>query len=126
MIHRACQVVGDAWQVAVLQGVYGVAGSVIQPDGRPHGLERVGPAGAEAAGAEMRLWLAAALTPRRANRPPALPADAAYDAGRLTVAEQPMAQQAFGRKEELFECGGGGGGAGVGAKHEARGARRRA
>jgi hypothetical protein len=74
-----------------------------EPDRRPHELQDARPLRAQAAGAEMRLWLAATFAPGRSNGTPALAAQVTHDALRATAAEQRVTGKTLGGKKQLFE-----------------------
>src|SRR6266516_3722827 len=115
--HGGRQIVGDARQAAVLERVHGLAGALLQPHRRPHGLQRTRPRCAETTRTEIGLGLPAAIAPGRTHRSPALAADGTHDAVSVARREQRLTHQALGRKQKLLDRR---------AKHGARAARRRA
>lgn len=114
--HHSRHIGRDARQALVLEGVHRRPGSRIEPHRRADGRERRRPLTAQAARPEVRFWLAAALAPGGAYRPPAR---AAYRADQIVgalVGQQPVADETLRRQQQPFE----------GVSHAARARRPRA
>ncbi len=94
-----------------------VLGFGSEPDRGSHRGQGGGPVAAQPARTEMRLRLTAAVAPGRPHGTPALATQRADDSVGVTTAEESMARQTLGGKEELLD--------GL-AKHAARDSQRRA
>src|SRR4029077_7585903 len=101
--HRGREVVGDPRQVAVFQRVDGGSRSGIEPDRGTDAPEGSGPPGAQPAASKRRLRLPAAVAPGRSDGPPAVTAHVTDESIGISEREQGLAQETFGRKDELFD-----------------------
>jgi len=100
---RRSEVVRDARQAAVLERVGRLPCAVVQPHGGAGLGQRGRPLAAQAAGAEVRAGLAAALAPRPHDRSPAVAAHVADDLVGGREAEEVAAEQALRRQKQLLE-----------------------